>query len=133
MKEGVCDIAVINNYYYGKMKFNKKKTEQQEWAKAVRLVFPNQENRGTHVNISAAAVTKYAKNRDNMVKLLEFLSGDFAQAMYASQNYEYPANPNVATDKEVASWGKFKEDKVSLKKIADLSPTAQKIVDRAGW
>ena len=133
VKEGVCDIAVINNYYYGKMKFNKKKTEQQEWAKAVRLVFPNQENRGTHVNISAAAVTKYAKNRDNMVKLLEFLSGDFAQAMYASQNYEYPANPNVATDKEVASWGKFKEDQLSLKKIADLSPTAQKIIDRAGW
>lgn len=133
IKEGACDIAVINNYYYGKMKFNKKKPEQQGWADSVRLVFPNQEDRGAHVNISGAGVTKYAKNRDNMVKLLEFLSEDFAQRMYASQNYEYPVNRAVATDEEVASWGRFKEDTVNLRKIADLSPTAQKIIDRVGW
>lgn len=131
--QGVCDIALINNYYYGQMKFNTKKPEQQEWAKAVDLVFPNQKDRGVHINISGAAMVKYAKNRENMVKLLEFLSGDVAQAMYASRNYEYPANPAVAVDKEVASWGSFTEDKVSLRRIAELSPAAQKIVDRVGW
>ena len=133
VKEGVCDIAIMNNYYYGKMKFNDKKPKQKAWAESIYLVFPNQDNRGTHVNISGAAVTKHAKNKDNMIKLLEFLSGDFAQRMYAADNYEYPANPNVATDREVASWGSFKSDEVSLGKIADLTPTAQKIVDRAGW
>ncbi|MCG8542678.1 MAG: Fe(3+) ABC transporter substrate-binding protein [Alphaproteobacteria bacterium] len=133
VKEGVCDIAVINNYYYGKMKFNKKKPEQNAWADSIYLVFPNQGDRGAHVNISGVGVTKYAKNRDNMVKLMEFLTEKFAQQMYASQNYEYPVNKAVATDPEVASWGKFKEDEVSLGKIADLTPTAQKIIDRVGW
>ena len=131
--QGVCDVAVINNYYFGKMKFNEKKPEQQDWAKAVDLVFPNQEGRGAHVNISGAAVTRHAKNTANMIKLLEFLSERFAQQMYAAQNYEYPVNPAVATDKEVASWGQFREDTVSLGKISDLSPLAQKIIDRVGW
>ena len=133
VKEGACDVAIINNYYYGKMKFNKKKPEQKAWADSIYLVFPNQGDRGAHVNISGVAVTKHAKNRDNMVKLVEFLSDKFAQQMYASQNYEYPVNRTVATDPEVASWGNFKEDQVSLGKIADLSPTAQKIIDRVGW
>lgn len=131
--QGACDIALINNYYYGKMKFNTKKPEQQEWAKAVDLVFPNQKDRGAHINISGAAVVKYARNRENMVKLLEFLSGAVAQAMYASRNFEYPANPAVVIDREVASWGSFTEDKASLRKIAELSPAAQKIIDRVGW
>lgn len=131
--QGVCDIALINNYYYGKMKFNTKKPVQQEWAKAVDLVFPNQKDRGAHINISGAAVVQYAKNRENMVKLLEFLSGRVAQAMYASRNYEYPANPAAAIDTELASWGSFTEDKANLRAIAELSPAAQKIIDRVGW
>ena len=76
--EGVCDIAIINNYYFGKMKFNEKKLEQKIWAEALRLVFPNQEDRGTHVNVSGAAVTKHSKNVGNAVKLIEFLSTPFA-------------------------------------------------------
>lgn len=133
IKEGVCDFALINNYYFGLMKFNTKKPEQQAWADSVYLIFPNQDNRGTQVNISGVGLTKYAKNKDNMIKLIEFLTGDFAQHKYAADNYEYPANPAVAIDEELASWGKFKSDKVSLKKIADLSPAAQKIIDRTGW
>jgi len=131
--EGVCDFALINNYYYGFMKFNQKKPEQQAWADSVYLVFPNQDGRGTHVNISGAGVTKYAKNKENMIKLLEFLSGEIAQRKYAADNYEYPANPSVPIDEEIASWGRFKSDTVSLRKIADLSPKAQMIIDRAGW
>ena len=133
IKEGVCDLALINNYYYGLMKFNQKKPEQQAWADAVYLVFPNQDNRGTHVNISGVGVTKYAKNKANMIKLVEFLTGPEAQRKYAADNYEYPANPSVAIDEEIASWGRFKSDQLSLKKVADLSPAAQKIIDRTGW
>lgn len=131
--EGVCDVAVINNYYYGKMMHNAKKPRQQAWARAIYLIFPNRQDRGAHVNISGAAATRYGKNRANMIKLLEFLSGPLAQRMYAARNYEYPVNPAVAADPEVASWGRFAEDKVSLRKIADLSPLAQKIIDRVGW
>jgi len=131
--EGVCDIALINNYYYGLMKFNQKKPEQQAWAESVYLIFPNQDNRGTHTNISGAGITKYAKHKENMVKLLEFLSGEYAQRKYAADNYEYPANPNVKIDDEIASWGRFKSDSLSLRKVADLTPAAQKIIDRVGW
>ena len=131
--EGVCDVAIINNYYFGRMKFNKKKPDQKKWAAALRLVFPNQDGRGSHVNISGAAVTKHARNRDNAIMLIEFLSGQFAQRMYASQNYEYPVNPRVLWDKEVESWGRFKIDTLSLAKIADLGPAAQKLIDRVGW
>jgi iron(III) transport system substrate-binding protein len=131
--EGVCDIAIINNYYFGKMKFNEKKLEQKIWAEALRLVFPNQEDRGTHVNVSGAAVTKHSKNVGNAVKLIEFLSTPFAQNMYASTNYEYPVNSNVDWSNEVVSWGRFKADMLDLAKIADLSPAAQKLADRVGW
>ncbi len=131
--EGVCDVAILNSYYYGKMKFNEKKPRQKKWAAALRLVFPNQDGRGTHVNISGAGVAKYAKNRDNAIKLIEFLSSEFAQRLYASRNYEYPVNPRVEWDEEVASWGRFKADSVSLRRIADLSPAAQRLIDRVGW
>ena len=115
------------------MKFNRKKPAQQKWAAALRLVFPNQDGRGSHVNVSGAAVTRHARNRDNAIMLIEFLSGQFAQRKYASQNYEYPVNPRVSWDKEVESWGRFKTDTLSLAKIADLSPAAQKLIDRVGW
>lgn len=131
--QGVCDIAVMNHYYFGKMKFNKKKKAQQKWAKAIRLVFPNQGDRGTHVNISGAGVTKHAKNAGNAVKLIEFLSGDEAQFMYAERNFEYPIRDGVKVSPEVDSWGRFKDDDLPLAKIADLSPAAQKIIDRVGW
>ena len=131
--EGVCDIAIINNYYFGKMKFNEKKPEQKKWAEALRLLFPNQGDRGTHVNVSGAAVTKHSKNAGNAVKLIEFLSASFAQNMYASANYEYPVNPNVDWSNEVISWGRFRADTLDLAKIAELSPAAQKLADRVGW
>ncbi len=131
--EGVCDVAIINNYYFGKMKFNDKKPEQKAWAESIRLVFPNQADRGSHVNVSGAAVTKHAKQADNAVKLIEFLSSPFAQNMYASANFEYPVNPEVDWSQEVISWGRFKADTLDLAKVAELSPAAQKLIDRAGW
>ena len=130
--QGRCDIGIGNHYYYGKMKFNKLKPEQQLWASAVRIVFPNQADRGTHVNISGMAMTKASKNRTQAVALMEFLSGDKAQAMYAALNYEYPVKPGAAVDSEVMSWGRFKADSVSLQRIADLSPLAATLFQRSG-
>ena len=115
IKEGVCDLSLGNNYYYGKMISNE---EQSAWANAVHLTFPNQNNRGTHVNISGMALTKSAPNKENAIKLMEFLSQELAQQIYAEQNYEYPVNPNVAPSGLVQSWGVFKSDNLSLTRIA---------------
>jgi len=133
IKEGLCDLALGNTYYYGAMKFNEKQPEQKTWADAVNLIFPNADGRGTHVNISGVAMTKSAKNKDAAIRLIEFLSRREAQAMYAELNYEYAVNPAVQPDPEVASWGALKPDPVSLQSIAELSPKAAMLFDQAGF
>ncbi len=131
--EGVCDLAIMNTYYFGKMKFNKKYPEQRAWAAGLKIVFPNQDGRGAHVNASGAGIVKHAKNRDNAVRLLEFLSGGHAQALYASQNFEYPVKPGVGWSDEVKSWGVFKADDLALVRLFELGPAAQRLIDRVGW
>ncbi|MDE0340808.1 MAG: Fe(3+) ABC transporter substrate-binding protein [Nitrospinae bacterium] len=130
---GECDLALANTYYMAKMATNKKKKVQQEWAKAVYIIFPNQKDRGTHVNISGAAVTKHAKNRGNAVRLIEFLSGEYAQKLYADQNYEYPLKKGVKTHPIVDSWGKFKADTINLAEVANKRATASKLVDQVDY
>ena len=131
--EGVCDIAIMNTYYYGKMKFNEKNPEQKYWAKAIDLVFTNQSDRGNHINVAGGGVVKYSKNKENAIALLEFLIQPQAQLLYSSKNYEYPVNPNMELSNELKSWGMFKEDKLPVEKLAELAPIAQKIIDRVGW
>ena len=131
--EGVCDVAVSNHYYMGKMATNEKKPEQQEWAKAVNVQFLDQDGRGNHVNISGAAVIKDAKNRDNAVALLEFLAGDKAQNMYATVNFEFPVKEGIETHELVESWGPFKADRLSLEDIASQRTAATKLVDKTGF
>jgi iron(III) transport system substrate-binding protein len=131
--QGECDVALINTYYLGKMRHNESEPVQKEWAASIGIVFPNQGDRGTHVNISGAGVAKYAKNRDNAIRLIEFLSSQKAQAHYAGSNYEYPVKPGVPWDAEVESWGKFKADDTDLWRIAELVPQAIIIYDRAGY
>ena len=130
--EGVCDIAIINNYYYGKLKHSKKPA-QQKWAAAVRLIFPNQDDRGTHVNISGGGVAKHSKNKAEAIRFMEFLTSKAAQDLYAKINFEYPVNPSVPISQELRSWGEFKEDQVAISRIAELAPDAQKVIDRVGW
>ena len=131
--EGICDIAVMNTYYFGKMKFNEKNPEQKEWANSIRLVFTNQSNRGNHVNVAGGGIIKYSKNKENAQALLEFLTTPDAQKLYSTMNYEYPVNPNVEPSKELSSWGIFIEDQLPVERLAELAPTAQKIIDRVGW
>ena len=131
--EGVCDVAISNHYYMGKMATNDKKPEQKEWAKSVNVQFLDQNGRGNHVNISGAAVIKGAKNRDNAVALLEFLAGDQAQNMYATVNFEFPVKAGIKTDPLVESWGAFKSDTLSLQEIANHRAAATKLVDKIGF
>ena len=132
--EGECDIALINNYYFGKLKFSED-PEQRKWVDNVKLVFPNQgeNDRGAHVNISGGGVVKFSKNKENALALLEFLTSEKAQKLYGEINFEYPVNPKVSPSEELQKWGKFREDNLSIIKIAELSPLSQKIIDRVGW
>ena len=132
--EGQCDIAIINNYYFGKLKFSED-PEQRKWIKNLKLIFPNQANddRGSHINISGGGVAKFSKNKKEAIALLEFLTSKKAQNLYGEINFEYPVNPEVNVTKELESWGIFKEDQVPIIKIAKLAPLAQKIIDRVGW
>lgn len=130
IKEGVCDVSLGNNYYFGKMLNNK---DQAAWAEAVHLTFPNQNDRGTHVNISGMALTKAAPNKESAIKLMEFLSQELAQSIYAEQNFEYPVNPKVQPSGLVRSWGEFKADTLALSEIAKNRIIAAKLVDKVGF
>ncbi|MGL4454777.1 MAG: Fe(3+) ABC transporter substrate-binding protein [Plesiomonas sp.] len=126
IKEGVCDLALGNSYYLGKMLEDPK---QHAWAEAAVINFPNQQTDGTHVNISGAVLTKFAPNKENAVKLMEFLSGDTAQHMYAETNFEYPVKADVKPSELVASWGTFKADTLPLETIANNYNQALKLID----
>jgi iron(III) transport system substrate-binding protein len=127
---GVCDVAIANSYYYGNMLEDE---NQRPAAEAVRLVFPNADGRGTHINISGVALTKSAPNRDNAIELMEFLSQPEAQRIYAEANTEYPANPDVEVSGMVAEWGELNPDDLSLQEIADHREQAVKMVDRVDY
>ncbi len=128
--QGQCDIAILNSYYMGAMLDD---AEQTEWANSVRLIFPNQNNRGTHVNISGVALSKSSKNQANAIKLMEFLSSDVAQEYYATVNHEYPVKSGVAASDLVSSWGEFKHDELSLSEIAGYLNQASRLVDEVGY
>ena len=130
IKEGVCDIAVINHYYMAKML---KDPEQVPWANAVNVIFPNQTDRGTHMNVSGVALTKHAPNKDNAIKLMEFLASKTGQEMYAQKNAEYPVKPGIAWSDLQDSWGSFKEDSLSLSVVADNRATAIKLADEVSY
>lgn len=129
---GLCDIAIANTYYYGAM-IHAKDQKQNDAAAKMELFWPNQKGRGVHVNISGAAVTAAAKNRDNAVKLLEFFVSDAAQQWYAETNNEYPVVDGVAWSETLKSWGTFKADNLNMGKLGEYNAAAVKTMDRAGW
>ncbi|NQY88572.1 MAG: extracellular solute-binding protein [Colwellia sp.] len=126
--QNLCDISLGNSYYFGKMLNDDK---QKVWAQAVNINFPNQDNRGAHVNISGMALAKYSPNKKNAQALMEFLVSKPAQQLYAETNMEYPVRTDVKPSKLVASWGKFTADKLSLVTVARHRKTALKLIDKA--
>ena len=132
--EGQCDLAIINNYYFGKLKYSEKK-EEREWVNGLTIIYPNQSknDRGSHVNISGGGVAIHSKNSKDAIKLLEFLSKTQSQKMYSKINFEFPVNEKVQPSDELKSWGEFREDKLPIIEIAKLSIIAQKIIDKVNW
>jgi len=130
---GECDVALGNSYYVGLMMTNEKEPEQKDWAAAIKVLFPNNGDRGTHVNISGMALAKNAPNKDNAVKLMEFLSDGTAQKIYAEQVYEYPVLPGAEPSEIVKSFGEIKPDTLSLSDIAANRKTASELVDKVGF
>lgn len=127
---GECDISLGNTYYMGEMLAD---PEQAEWANAVRIVFPVFEAGGSHLNVSGVAMTKAAPNHDAALALMEFLSSDAAQAIYAETNHEFPVKPGVARSALVESWGSFTPDTVNLMDLAKLRPAALQLIEEVNF
>ena len=134
-----CDVAIGNTYYMGKML---ERDDQREWAASVGIFFPNQNDRGTHMNVSGGAVTRDAVNKYEAVRLLEFLSGDLAQYMYDQVNHEYPVKEGVPYSGIVSSFGSsqegvkkgvFKQDKRNLSKIGSYRKKSIQILDEVNY
>ena len=130
---GECALSVVNTYYYVRM-MKAVKADERAAIERVGLVWPNQDSRGTHVNISGAGVLKSAKNREAAVTFLEYLASDEAQRYFANGNNEFTVVPGVSVDnRELASLGKFKADALNVSVFGKNQPAAQKVYDRAGW
>ncbi len=130
---GECDIAIGNTYYVGLMITNDEQPEQKEWANSIKVIFPNSDGRGTHVNLSGMALAKYAANRENAIKLMEFLASPEAQQVYAEQVFEYPVAPGTEVSDVVKGFGELHPDSLSLSKIAEFAKEASEMVDRTGF
>ncbi len=127
---GECDISLGNTYYMGKMLEDE---EQTAWAESVNVLFPEFEEGGTHMNVSGAALTAAAPNRDDAVQFLEFLASSDAQSIYAEVNYEYPVRPGAEVSETVASWGEFTADDVNLMDLAALRADALRIMEEINF
>lgn len=130
---GQCDLAIGNTYYMAKMQLNEEEPVQKKWAASVKMLFPNSDGRGTHVNISGVALAKNAPNSENGIKLMEFLSSGTGQKLYAKVNHEYPVKPSVPISERVKSWGDLKADDLPLEEIAGHRLRASELVDEVGY
>jgi len=127
---GECDISLGNTYYMGEMVAD---PEQKQWADAVRIQFPVFEGGGTHLNISGVVMTKAAPHRAEALQLMEFLSSDEAQRIYAETNHEFPVKPGVARSALVQSWGEFTADTLDLNDLARLRPDALRLMEQVNF
>ncbi len=127
---GECDISLGNTYYMGEMMAN---PDQRKWADSVRIIFPTFAEGGTHVNISGMAMTKSAPHREDALKLMEFLTSEPAQKIYAEINHEFPLRPGVARSELVESWGSFIPDSADLSSLAANRPQALKLMEEINF
>jgi iron(III) transport system substrate-binding protein len=129
---GGGDVAISNTYYVARLAASQDPEERRVYEQ-VGVVFPNQADRGTHINVSGAGVTRHAPNRPNAVRLLEFLVSEEAQRLYAEGNQEYPVKPGVPASATLRSWGTFREDTLSLWRLGELNGRAVMLFDQAEW
>ncbi|AHM61013.1 Fe3+ ABC transporter periplasmic protein [Flammeovirgaceae bacterium 311] len=129
---GQGSVALVNSYYIGNMLASDDAAEA-EAGRRVKVIFPNQQGRGTHINISGGGVTRYAPNRENAIRFLEYLSSAEAQEIFAQANYEYPVKEGVEWSPILKKWGTFKTDDLSLEELGKRNTEAVTIFDKAGW
>ncbi|HHQ69459.1 MAG TPA: extracellular solute-binding protein [Halothiobacillaceae bacterium] len=128
---GRCAIAVANTYYFGAMQNGS--AEDRAVTEKLELVWPNQNDRGAHVNVSGAGLVSASNNAEAVRALIEYLATADAQQWYAQVNNEHPVNPNVAPSETLAGWGEFKADDLNLSQLGELNADAVRLMDRAGW
>ena len=131
---GQGDIAIVNSYYIGLL-LSSEKEEEINAGNAVSVFFPNQgeDERGAHINVSGIALTKNAKNKENAIELIKYLTSVEGQETYVNNSYEYSVNPNVKPDEIVQAWGEFKKDPVDLNMLGIMRDEAIRIFDKTGW
>ena len=129
---GVCDIALVNNYYLAGM-LDSSQDNEVAAAMKVKLFWPGQNGNGAHVNISGAGVTKYSKNKDEAMQLLEYLVTNEAQEWYSNVNYEYSVDPKIKNSGVLKNWGTFVSDDINLSLLGKHNNDAVLLMDRAGW
>ena len=131
---GQGDLAIVNSYYIGLL-LSSENEEEINAGKSVSVFFPNQglNERGSHINVSGIGLSKNSPNKENAIKLMEYLTSDEAQNTYVNNSYEYAANPNVKPSKIVQSWGTFNIDKLDLNMLGKFRQEAIRIFDKTGW
>lgn len=123
---GLCDVGIVNTYYFGRLHADNPGLK-------ARLFWPNQADRGVHVNLSGIGLTAHAPNPQEAIKLVEWMTGPAAQEIFAQINMEYPGNPSVKFSDEVAAWGTFKADTVPVEVAGRRQAEAIRMMDRVGW
>jgi len=129
---GECALAVANSYYFARL-MKSEKAEDKAVVERVGVVFPNQEGRGAHVNVSGAGLLKHAPHPEAAVKFLEYLVSEEAQHYFADGNNEYPVVNGVAANSVLEKLGSFKADGLNVSVLGENQPQAQRIFDRVGW
>ena len=130
--KGLGDVAIVNTYYVGLLA-NSKDASDRKVAKSIGIFFPNQKGRGTHVNVSGGGLVKHSDNAVDAVKFLEFLASDEAQESFPGTTYEYPVVEGVEWSPLMKSWGKFKQDSLSLTRLGEENAAAVEVFNEAGW
>jgi iron(III) transport system substrate-binding protein len=128
---GRCDLGIGNTYYWALM--NDKETDKKAWAEATKVILPIFKDGGTHVNLSGVVLAKNSPNKNNAMKLIEWLITDEAQQMYANITYEYPVRAGIAANPTVAGYGRLKPDPMPISKIAEHKRAAADLVDKVGF
>lgn len=129
---GIGDVAIMNSYYIGQLAHSED-PEEVKVSEQVGVFFPNQETTGTHLNISGAGLIKYSQNKENALKLIEFLTGEEAQPFYAEKNYEFPVNPKAELTEFLQAWGDFKKQDLDWAVLGDNNQKAVEIMNKVGW
>lgn len=129
---GLGDVAIVNTYYVGLLA-NSEDEADRKVADSIGIFFPNQEGRGTHVNVSGGGLIKHSDNREDAIKFLEFLASDEAQRSFPGTTYEYPVVEGIEWSDLMKSWGEFKQDSLNLTKLGENNATAVEVFNEAGW